>query len=358
MKTTRLRDLVYSAHKRRVSDLHFIEGDAPCIRQFGKLFFLDHPPITREYFAENIFPLVQEDKLKEFFKNKELDFSSSFGDVCRARINLYLERSNLAASLRLIPLQIPGMKELGVPSIAHDFLKYHNGLVLVTGPTGCGKSTTLASMLEEINQTKPWHILTIEDPIEYLYTRKKALISQREVGVDTNKFTKALQHSFRQDPDVVLVGEMRNLETIETVITLAETGHLTFSTLHTNDSVETLNRIIDSFPPYQQNQIRLQLMVCLRGVISQRLLPHKSGKGLVPVWEIMVVNKAIRNLIKEGKNYHIHSSIQTGFSEGMTTLFQSVASAFEKGLISYETALVALPEKRPFIEKYGHSKSR
>lgn len=353
MKTTKINDLVEYAYKKKVSDLHFIEGDAPCLRQFGKLYFLDHPPVTREYFAENIFPLIQEEDLKKFFVDKELDFSTSFKDLCRSRINLYQERGNLAASLRLIPMEIPGMDELGVPKIAREFLKYHNGLVLVTGPTGCGKSTTLASMLEEINQTKPWHVLTIEDPIEYVYSRKKSLISQREVGGDTNQFGKALQHAFRQDPDVVLVGEMRNLETIETVLTLAETGHLTFSTLHTNDSVETLNRIIDSFPPYQQNQIRLQLMVCLRGVISQRLLPHKNGKGVVPVWEIMVVNKAIRNLIKEGKHYHIHSSIQTGFSEGMTTLFQSVANAFEKGLISYETALNALPEKRTFMEKYG-----
>ncbi len=353
MKSTSLTRLVQQAFKEKVTDLHFIEGDTPCYRQFGQLYFLDHPPLTREYFAENFFPLVREEKLKEFFIHKELDFSASFKNICRARINLYQERGNLAASMRLIPLRIPSMDELGVPPVAHEFLKYHNGLVLVTGPTGCGKSTTMAAMLEKINKTKPWHILTIEDPIEYLYHRKKSLISQRGIEEDTHQFSKALKHSFRQDPDVILVGEMRNLETIETVLTLAETGHLTFSTLHTNDSVETLNRIIDSFPPYQQNQIRLQLMVCLRGVISQRLLPHKKGKGLVPVWEIMVVNKAIRNLIKEGKSYQIHSSIQTGFSEGMTTLLQSVSQAFEKNLISYETALTALPDKRPFIEKYG-----
>lgn len=352
---TNLSKLIKYSFNNKISDLHFVENEVPCLRQFGKLYFVDSPPVDHHYFETNFFPLVTEEKVAQFKEEMELDFSCTFNNLCRARVNMYYERGRIGAAVRLIPLKIPTMEELSLPESIQEFLDLKNGLVIVTGPTGSGKSTTLASMIEEINQNKRHHILTVEDPIEYLYQRKKSFISQREVSIDTHCFQNAIKHAFRQDPDVVLVGEMRNLDTIQTVITLAETGHLTFSTLHTNDAVETINRIIDSFPPYQQNQIRLQLMSCLRGVISQRLLPRKDGKGLIAVREIMVVNKAIRNLIKEGKTYHIHSTIQTGSAEGMCTLFQAISKAYENDQISYEVALENVPDRQQFLDKYRDS---
>ncbi len=353
---TSLEKLVVYSFNNKISDVHLCEGEVPCLRQFGKLYFIDHPPIDREYIDKNVFSLLDKNSVEKFFEEKELDFSCTFAGICRARINLYFERGKIGIAVRIIPLKIPTIEELDLPDVVYKFLEYKNGLVLVTGPTGSGKSTTLAAMIDYLNKTKRYHILTIEDPIEYVYKRVKSFISQREVKIDTNSFQNALEHAFRQDPDVILVGEMRSLDTIKTVITLAETGHLTFSTLHTNDAVETINRIIDSFPPYQQNQIRLQLMSCLRAVISQRLIPRKDGKGLVAVREIMVVNKAIKNLIKEGKTYHIHSTIQTGSSEGMCTMFQAITRAYERGLISYEEALKNVPDRQQFLDKYPRPK--
>jgi twitching motility protein PilT len=292
-------------------------------------------------------------QIQLFQRQLELDFSCSLEGICRVRVNLYQERAKFCASIRIVPETIPTMEEIGLSAACVKFTNLSRGLVLVTGPTGSGKSTTLASMINHVNANRRVHILTIEDPIEYFYADKRALVSQRELETDTRSFGSSMRHSFRQDPDVVLLGEMRDLETIQLAITLAETGHLTFSTLHTGTCTQTITRVIDAFPPHQQDQIRNQLSLSLEGVIAQRLLRIKNGHGRVAAREVMVCTRAIRNLIREGKYNQIYSAIQTGVEEGMITMETALGNLIRDGVIDYASALEASPNPRDFAEKYG-----
>ncbi|MCK4249639.1 MAG: PilT/PilU family type 4a pilus ATPase, partial [Candidatus Omnitrophica bacterium] len=297
------------------------------------------------------------DDLKEkLAKEKELDFSYDFDDNARFRINMYWQRGTLAAAFRLVASEILDLNKLKLPSIVRDMAFKERGLILVTGPTGSGKSTTLAAMIDIINKEQRRHIITLEDPIEYTYTHKKSIISQREIGIDTFSFGTALRECLRQDPDVILIGEMRDLETISIAITAAETGHLVLGTLHTTDAVQTIDRIIDVYPPYQQHQIRTQLALTLQAVISQRLLIQKDGKGRIPAVEIMTVTPAIRNLIREAKTYQIYSNIETGSEAGMVTLDQALENLINEDLISVDEAVKASPEPESFKSKLGLEK--
>jgi len=341
------------AFQKKASDVHLRAGQKARIRIDGDLSIYEEVKTSEEEIWQYLTRILNDEKIECFKKGNELDFAFTFKNICRIRANLFKQRKMLCVSMRLIPLIIPTLEELYIPPVVYNLVKLDKGLVLVTGPTGSGKSTTLAAMINYVNEHRKCHIMTIEDPIEFVYEDKAATISQREVGVDTNAFAEALVHSFRQDPDVVLIGEMRDLETMQTAITLAETGHLTFSTLHTDHAAQTINRIIDSFPPHQQTQIRMQLVVSLQGIITQRLLPMKGKKGRVAAREILVANSAVRNLIREGKIQQIHSAIQTGTEDGMVTLNQSLGFLYEKGLITFEIAIAASYDRKSFIEKYG-----
>jgi twitching motility protein PilT len=276
----------------------------------------------------------------KFEENSELDLSFGVKGLSRFRANIFMQRGAVAGAFRTIPFEIRGFKDLGLPEIVNELVKKPRGLILVTGPTGCGKSTTLAAMIDRINTERHDHIITVEDPIEYLHQHKKCLVNQREVSADTVSFKAALKYVLRQDPDVVLIGEMRDLETIEAALTVSETGHLTLATLHTNSAVQTINRIIDVFPPHQQEQIRVQLSFVLEGIIAQQLITKKSGKGRALAIELLVPNPAIRNLIREDKVHQIYSMMQTGQARfGMQTMNQSLFELYSKGYISYEDAI-------------------
>jgi twitching motility protein PilT len=349
-----LHELIRRAHSEGASDIHLRAGGVPRVRIDGELFDVEGAVLPEREFREFLLGFLTPEQLRTFERERDLDFSASVPGVCRVRVNLYSQQGMLCASLRLIPDKIPSIQDLLLPPVVYQFIEMPRGLVLVTGPTGSGKSTTLAAMLNEINSRRRCHMLTIEDPIEYIYTEKLATISQREVRLDTQSFHSALRHSFRQDPDVVLLGEMRDLESMQTAITLAETGHLTFSTLHTNDCGSTINRIIDAFPPHQQGQIRAQLTASLEGIIAQRLLPRAQQKGRVAVFEALVATRAVKNLIREGKIHQIMSSIQTGQEEGMLPFNNSLGERLDAGLITYDTALAAAWDKAHFAEKYGN----
>ncbi|MDH5201926.1 MAG: type IV pilus twitching motility protein PilT, partial [Nitrospirota bacterium] len=302
-------------------------------------------PADTKALCYSILTDVQKHKFEE---NNELDLSFALKGVSRFRSNIFMQRGAVAGAFRSIPFEIRGFKELGLPEIINDLVKKPRGLILVTGPTGHGKSTTLAAMVDRINSERHDHIITVEDPIEYLHQHKKCLINQREINADTFSFKAALRYVLRQDPDVVLIGEMRDLETIEAALTVSETGHLTLATLHTNSAVQTINRIIDVFPPHQQEQIRVQLSFVLEAVISQQLITKKSGLGRVLAVELLVPNPAIRNLIREDKIHQIYSMMQTGQAKfGMQTMNQSLLDLYQKGLLSYEDALgrSTLPEE-------------
>jgi len=335
------------------SDVHLRANRPIKIRVDGRLHAIDGIHPTEEAMKRFLFEMLHKDQIERFERTRELDFSCAVGDICRLRVNLFYQRNQFAASLRIIPDHIPTMEEIYLPNACYNFVHLTKGMVLVTGPTGSGKSTTLAAMLDYINSTRECHILTIEDPIEFLYGDKKATVSQREIAQDTENFAVALRHSFRQDPDVVLIGEMRDQETMQAAITLAETGHVTFSTLHTGEAVQTVSRIIDSFPPYQQNQVRAQLAVSLEGVISQLLLPLKGKPGRVAAREVLVCTPAVKNMIRENKLPQIRSAIQTGLDVGMISMNYSLGYLFEKGVIDYETAFRAAFDKKDFAEKFG-----
>jgi twitching motility protein PilT len=322
------------------SDLHLSVSAVPALRIDGKLHSIEgtHPLNTQDLEAL-IESMLSEEQKKKLISKKELDFSLSFKEKVRLRINVYYEKGNLAAAFRLIPYKIKTIEELGLPPILERFSSQNQGLVIVTGPTGHGKSTTLAAMVDYINKTRASHVITIEDPIEYVFQNNKSLIKQREVGTDTKTFTSGLRSSLREDPNVVLVGEMRDLESIETALILAETGHLIITTLHANNAAETADRVVSVFPPHQQQQIRFQLANVLTGVISQRLIPKISG-GRVPVAEIMISNHGIRNIIREGKTYQLTNVINTSMSEGMISMDKVLADMVSKGEISIENALV------------------
>lgn len=324
--------------KQGASDLHIVVGRRPTVRIDSFLVPLANESILTKEDAEGlVFALLNEEQKANFLKSKQLDFSYNFEDKARFRVNVYRQRTFVAAALRLIPARIRTIEELRLPPIMHDFAKLNQGFILFVGPAGHGKSTSLAAILDEINHNRTDHIITIEDPIEYIFSQDRCLISQREVGLDTNSFHDALRSVLRQDPDVIMVGEIRDSETMATAMTAAETGHLVFSTLHTNSASQTIDRIIDSFPPNQQGQIVSQLSATLVAIVSERLVP-KLGGGRVPATEIMLVNPAIRNLIRERKIYQIDLVIETSVQEGMMSLNRSLVSLIKNKEISLEQA--------------------
>lgn len=322
------------------SDLHFkADTGRAYIRVHGDLIQVaDIPEFTPEDFKESVFQLLHRDQVMRFERDLELDFALEIPGLSRFRGNLYQQRNVVQAAFRVIPYEIQSMEDLQLPAACYDFIERPRGLVLVTGPAGSGKSTTQAAMIDRINRKYPVHIVTVEDPIEFVHDDHYALINQRELEVDTRSFANALKYVLRQDPDVILVGEMRDLETIHLAITAAETGHLVFGTLHTVDAVQTVDRIVDVFPMHQQQQIRMQLSVNLVGVISQTLVKRKDNRGRVAAFEVLVATPAVRNLIRENKTYQISSMIQTGARQKMQTLDQSLALLVERGLVSYDEA--------------------
>lgn len=324
--------------KRDASDLHLQVGLPPMIRIDGSLSPIQGTPVLDEEAMEHlVYSLLDEDQKQILLRDKEFDFSFAFGDLGRFRVNAFHERGNLAAALRLIPSKIRTIEDLGLPPVVNKFTEYPRGLVLVTGPTGSGKSTTLAAMVDRINSEKAMHIITIEDPVEYTHKSKRSIVVQREVHYDTFSFSAALRSSLREDPDVVLIGEMRDLETIAAAITIAETGHLVLATLHTNSASQSVDRMVDVFPPHQQPQVRAQLGNMLQAIVSQRLIPALSG-GRIAAAEILVATPAVRNIIREGKNYQLEAVIQTGAEHGMQSMDRTLVNLIHSGTISYEEA--------------------
>lgn len=334
----KLNDLLLMTAKQNASDLHIAVGRHPSLRIDGSLIPLTQEPLLSPDDTEGLVrALLTEEQYQDLMDKLELDLSYSFEDKARFRVNVYYQRGYMAAALRLIPQKVHSIEELQLPPVLHDFTNISQGFVLVVGPAGHGKSTTLAALLDEINHKRTEHIITIEDPVEYIFTQDKSIISQREVGRDTTGFSRALKSVLRQDPDVIMVGEMRDTESISTALTAAETGHLVFSTLHTNSASQTIDRIIDSFPAEQQSQIASQLAATLVGIVSERLIPRTEG-GRVPACEVMISNPAIRNLIRERKTYQIDLVIETNAQEGMITLNRSLAELVKNRVISMEHA--------------------
>lgn len=336
--TPRIEVLLEEVVKKKASDLHLQVGLPPMLRIDGKLLPVPGADILNDEAVETlIFAILDEDQKQILLKDKEFDFSFAFGDLGRFRVNAFHERGNLAAALRLINNEILTIEQLGLPPIVNKFAELPRGLVLVTGPTGSGKSTTLAAMIHKINMERAEHIITIEDPIEYTHRSKRSVIVQREVHYDTFSFSAALRSALREDPDVVLIGEMRDLETIASAITIAETGHLVLATLHTNSAAQSIDRMIDVFPPHQQPQIRSQLSNILMSVVSQRLLPTIGG-GRIAAAEILVATPAVRNIIREGKTHQLEAVIQTGAEFGMQSMDKTLVSLVHNGTISYDDA--------------------
>lgn len=334
----RIEHLLEECIRRKASDLHLQYGTPPILRVDGSLIPIsDVPALNEDMLKGIIFSTLDENQQKIYLKDKEFDYSFSFGDIARFRVNIFHERGKMAGAFRLIPNQIRSIEELGIPSIVDTFADYPRGLVLVTGPTGSGKSTTLAAIINKINNEQSKHIITIEDPIEFTHKSQRSLIVQREVHYDTFSFSTALRSVLREDPDVVLIGEMRDLETIQAAITIAETGHLVFATLHTNSAAQSIDRIVDVFPSYQQPQVRTQLSNILMSICSQRLVPAIGG-GRIPAVEIMVANSAIRALIRDGKTYQIDTAIQTGADQGMQTMDRTLARMVQSNMVSYDDA--------------------
>jgi twitching motility protein PilT len=336
-----LSELLHKLSDLAGSDLHITTGTPPLVRVHGEIRPLDgYRPLTSSETKQLAYSVLTDAQKHRFEENLELDFSFGVKGLSRFRANIFNQRGAVGAVFRAIPYEIKSFEELGLPPVVKDLCAKPRGLVLVTGPTGSGKSTTLAAVIDKINKERHEHILTIEDPIEFLHNHKNCIVNQREVNADTRGFANALRTALRQDPDVVLVGEMRDLETIESALRIAETGHLTFATLHTNSAVSTINRIIDVFPPVQQAQVRAQLSLTLEGILCQTLLPKADGRGRALAMEILIPNAAIRNLIREDKVHQIYSMMQTGQDvHGMQTFNQSLATLFHKRLISRETAM-------------------
>ena len=334
----RIEVLLEEVVKKKASDLHLQVGLPPMLRVDGSLTPVNGADALSDEAVEAlVFAILDEDQKQILLKDKEFDFSFAFGDMGRFRVNAFHERGNLAAALRLIPNEILSIEQLGLPPVVAKFADYPRGLVLVTGPTGSGKSTSLAALIHKINMERAAHIITIEDPIEYTHKSNKSVIVQREVHYDTYSFSAALRSALREDPDVVLIGEMRDLETIASAITIAETGHLVFATLHTNSAAQSIDRMIDVFPPHQQPQIRAQLSNILMAICSQRLIPAIGG-GRIASAEILVVTPAVRNIIREGKTHQLDAVIQTGAEFGMQSMDKTLAKLIHEGTITYDEA--------------------
>jgi twitching motility protein PilT len=332
--------LLNTVAERGGSDLLFAPGAPPTARVRGSLERLDSHPMSVDD-TSNLARMLAGPRWDELMAKRQLDFSFSFGEVARVRANLFFQRGTLAGALRLIPYSIPSLKSLGAPPICEPLTRLPYGLVLVTGPTGCGKSTTLAAMIDAVNRDRAAHIITIEDPIEYVHRHQRSIVVQREVGSDAHDFAGALRAALRENPDVVLVGEMRDLETIAAALTMAETGHLVFATLHTNDTAQAIDRIVDVFPPQQQRQVQTQLALTLAAVLHQRLLPRADGSGRVAAFEVMVGSPAVRNLIRDGKSNQLRNVLATGATSGMRTLEADLRRLVGEGLVSREAALAA-----------------
>src|SRR5947199_3831164 len=326
--------------ERDASDLHVTTGAPPVIRVRGEVERLaDFDSLTPEETQQLLYRILSSEQQKLFELNRQLDFSHSIPGLARFRVNVYFQRESIGAAFRLIPQEIKTLEELNLPQVLHSLAEHPRGLVLVTGPTGSGKSTTLAALIDEINRNRSEHILTIEDPIEFLHRHKRCIVNQREIGPDATSFAEALRAALRQDPDVILVGEMRDLETIATALTAAETGHLVFGTLHTQSAPSTIDRIIDVFAAEQQEQIRIQIASSLQGVVTQALLPTADGKGRVPALEVLLPDDAVRNLIRQGKVEQVYSVMQTNTSRGMQTMEQSLADLIMRGVVELEIGL-------------------
>src|SRR6266516_4095867 len=340
--TYSIDDLLEQMAARGASDLHVTVGTPPAIRLRGHLERIDGvEPLTPDDTQQLLYRVLNSEQQKQLEIKRQLDFAYAVPGVARFRVNVFFQREALGAAFRVIPHDIKSLEELGLPPSLHEFTEKPRGLVLVTGPTGSGKSTTLAAIVDEINRTRADHILTIEDPIEFVHKHKKCIVNQREIGPDAVSFAEALKAALRQDPDVILVGEMRDLETISTALTAAETGHLVFGTLHTQSAPGTIDRIIDVFPAEQQEQVRVQLATTLQGVVTQALLPTADGVGRVPALEILIPDDAIRNLVRQGKVEQIYSVMQTASSRGMQTMEQSLAELTLRGVITKQVALSA-----------------
>ncbi len=331
-------EVLLEVMRREASDLHLTAGSPPMVREKGKLSPLDYPPLNPTTVREIVYSILSNDQRQKLETDWQIDFAYTIPGKARFRVNAYFQRASIGAAFRLIPQKMPALNELGLPPILEDFTKKPRGFVLVTGPTGSGKSTTLAAMIDLINERRHEHIMTIEDPIEFLHRHKNCIVNQRELGSDAQSFAAALKAALRQDPDVILVGEMRDLETIATALTAAETGHLVFATLHTQDTAQTVDRIVDVFPPSQQQQVRVQLSVALQGIVTQQLLPTADGSGRVCGTEVLVPTPAVRNLIREGKTHQIYSALQTGGTHGMQTMDAALADLVRRNKITRELA--------------------
>ncbi|GIV20269.1 MAG: twitching motility protein PilT [Armatimonadota bacterium] len=344
-------DLLRMVVQRDASDLHLRAGEPPILRVHGDLKRTDLPRLTAEDVKNLLYAILNEERKQRLERDKELDLSYEVPGLARFRVNMFWQQRCVGAALRLIPFRIRTIDELLMPPAVKELCMRPRGLLLVTGPTGSGKSTSLAAMIDHINTHKRCHIMTIEDPIEYMHHDKLSIINQRELGVDTHSFADALRHVMRQNPDVILVGEMRDLETIHLAITAAETGHLVMSTVHTQDAPQTIDRIVDVFPPEQQQQIRMQLSVVLVGVLSQTLLPNAQGTGRVAAFELMVATPSVRNLIREGKTHQLYMDIQTGAEYGMQTLDSCLLNLVRKGLVDFEDAIAKSSNPRDFEQR-------
>jgi twitching motility protein PilT len=347
VREAHLDDILRMAIERKASDIHLTVGLPPMIRLDGEMAPLPYTTLDPADTRRLCYETLTDENLQKFEQNHELDFGYGVKGLARFRFNMYMQRNSVAAALRVIPTQIPSFEQLGLPGIIREMAKRISGLILVTGPTGSGKSTTIATMIDDINDTRTSHILTIEDPIEYLHSHKKCMVNQREMHSDTFSFHNSLRAVLREDPDIILVGELRDLETIEAALTLAETGHLVFGTLHTRNAPSTIDRIVDVFPSDQQDQIRVLLGNTLEGVVSQQLLPRLGG-GRVASLEIMIGTPAIKNLIREGKTHQMYSVIETSSQLGMQTMDSSLCALFKNGYCSYEECLMRAVDKESF----------
>lgn len=334
-----MENLITLMHEKKASDLHLTAGLPPILRIDGILIPTEFGKLTAEVCQKLIYSVLTDKQKEKFETTNELDVSFGVKDIGRIRMNVFRQRGSVAAALRAIPTKPPSFEELGLPKIVTQIVDLPKGLVLVTGPTGSGKTTTLAAMINFINEHRNAHIITIEDPIEYVFHHKNCIVNQREIGTDTESFATALKYILREDPDIILIGEMRDLETISAALNIAETGHLVFATLHTTDAVSTVNRIIDVFPPHQQQQVRVQLSFVLQAVLAQQLLLRATGLGRVLSCEVLFATPAIRNLIREGKPEQIYTHIQTGAKYGMQTMNQSLAELYQRRLITYDEAI-------------------